>query len=403
MKILYHHRVGSKDGQAVHIDEIVAALREGGHDVCVVGPASTQKAEFGSDAAGAISTMKRLLPASLYELLELGYGGLAFLRLWRAYRRERPDALYERYNLYLLAGVWLKRLTGLPMLLEVNAPLVHERSRFAGLANRRLAGWVERTTWRAADMVLPVTNVLAQFVREAGVPAERITVIQNGVGKDFLAESDGGARIRQRYELQGALVLGFTGFVREWHGLERVIDLIAASDPALNLHFLIVGDGPAIPELRRVASAHGLDRRIIFAGLVPREEIVDYVAAFDVALQPQVVAYASPLKLFEYMALGRAIVAPATANIREVLDEREALLFDPEDSAAFRRAIETVCADPALRDRLGKAARAALERQGLTWANNARRIVSLFDRFLTERGPARRKVKQHPVVQRSEP
>src|SRR5258708_31793052 len=123
MKILYHHRVGSRDGQAVHIEEIVTALRDLGHEVLVVGPGMTERAEFGSDS-GAIATLKRLLPRSLYELLELAYGGIAFLRLWRVYRHHRPDVLYERYNLYLLAGVWLKRLTGMPMLLEVNSPLV---------------------------------------------------------------------------------------------------------------------------------------------------------------------------------------------------------------------------------------------------------------------------------------
>jgi glycosyltransferase involved in cell wall biosynthesis len=403
MKILYHHRVGSKDGQAVHIEEIVTALRNAGHEVFVVGPASTEKAEFGADS-GMIATLKKRLPASFYELLELGYSVLAFLRLWQVYRRERPDVLYERYNLYLLAGVWLKRLTGMPMLLEVNAPLVHERSKFGGLANRRLAAWVEGVTWRSADIVLPVTNVLAGFVRAAGVPAERMTVIQNGVGKEFLSGHAESAKIRQRYGLEEGIVLGFTGFVREWHGLERVIELIAASDPQLKLQFLIVGDGPAVPELRRLAASLGLDRRVIFTGLVRRHEIVGLIEAFDVALQPQVVAYASPLKLFEYMALGRAIVAPSTPNIREVLGEGEAILFDPADPTGFRRAIELLCHDPVLRDRLGKAAREAVNRQGLTWANNARRIVSLFEGLLQKRGSVgRTDLNRDAPLHRSEP
>src|SRR6185437_8801597 len=155
MKILYHHRVGSKDGQAVHIEEIVAALEHLGHRVVVVGPRSTERASFGADA-GLAAWLKKTLPASLYEMLEFAYGVIAFFRLWRVYRRERPDVLYERYSLYLLAGIWLKRLTGIPMLLEINAPLVHERSRFSNLSNRRLAAWIEGITWRAADYALPV-------------------------------------------------------------------------------------------------------------------------------------------------------------------------------------------------------------------------------------------------------
>ena len=403
MKILYHHRVGSKDGQAVHIDEIVGALRALGHQVFVVGPSGTQHAEFGSDA-GVIALLKQRLPASLYELLELAYSCLAFWRLWLVYRRERPEVLYERYNLYMLAGVWLKRLTGMPMLLEVNAPLVHERSRFAGLANRRLAAWVEGITWRSADRVLPVTKVLANFVREAGVPPERITVIQNGVGQEFLSASGDGTAIRQRYGLQDSVVLGFTGFVREWHELERVIEFMADSDPSRKFHFLIVGDGPALPGLRRLAVERDLDQRVIFAGLVPRHNISSYIAAFDVALQPQVVAYASPLKLFEYMAAGRAIVAPATPNILEVLTDQEAKLFDPADPGAFCRAVGELCANEELRIRLGKAARNAIDRQGLTWANNAHRIVTLFESLRREKGQAAFvEVDHNKAAHRSEP
>ena len=164
-----------------------------------------------------------------------------------------------------------------------------------------------------------------------------------------------------------------------------MIQLIAESDHALNLYFLIVGDGPAIDELRRLTAQLGLERRVIFAGLVPRNKIVEYVAAFDIALQPMVVPYASPLKLFEYMALGRAIVAPATPNILEVLTDRDAVLFDPADPLAFRRAVEQLCGNADLRSLLGKAARDAVDRHGLTWASNARRIITLFEGLMQRR------------------
>lgn len=363
----------------VHVEEIVRALTDLGHQVVVAGPPATERAKFG-EGVGFIATLKKVVPARLYEWLELAYGFVAFWRLWGLYRREQPDVLYERYNLFLLAGVWLRRLTGVPMLLEVNGPLAYERSRFGGLVNKRLANWIEGVTWRSADYVLPVTDVLAGFVSRAGVDPKRIVVIQNGVGHEFLAGAIDKSVIRRRFGIEDRLVLGFTGFMRDWHGLDSVIDLVAESDPQRNLHLLLVGDGPALLELQRRAAGRNINDRVTFAGLVARGEIADYVAAFDIAMQPQVVAYASPLKLFEYMALGRAIVAPATANICEVLtDGEDALLFDPADTSAFRAAVERLCADAALRERLGRAARVAVERQGLTWANNARRIVALFE------------------------
>lgn len=390
MKILYHHRTGSKDGQSVHIEAIVGALESLGHRVIVIGPSVLDNADLGAESS-LIVALKQRLPRRLYEWIELSYSIREFIRLWRIYRRERPDALYERYNLFLLAGVLLKRLTGVPMLLEVNAPLADERHRFGGLANRRLAAWVERITWQAADHVLPVTEVLASHVRARGVDTRRIAVIPNGVGPEFLAGTADGACVRQRYGLEDKTVLGFTGFVREWHSLERVIDFIAASDPERRLHLLIVGDGPARSFLEERAKERHVADCVTIAGVVPRDEIPDYVAAFDIALQPHVVPYASPLKLFEYMALSRAIVAPATANIREVLvSEQSALLFDPGDQRAFAAAIERLCSDGGLRTRLGHAARATIDRMNLTWSANAERIVGIFEELIeSQRPPAR--------------
>ena len=112
--------------------------------------------------------------------------------------------------------------------------------------------------------------------------------------------------------------------------------------------------------------------------MVEREAVARYVALFDVALQPDVVAYASPLKLFEYMGLRRPIVAPDTDNVREVLThERDALLFDRARDGAFVDAVETLVNDETLRERLGREAGETLRRGNYTWENNARRVAEL--------------------------
>src|SRR5437773_10148598 len=145
MRILYHHRIRSKDGQAVHLEEMVEALRKAGHIVQLVGPAAFTNAEFGHEP-GILAKAKALAPAGLYEVAELCYNIVAFVRLYVAFLRFRPDFVYERYNLYLLAGVWLKEITAAPLVLEVNAPLASERSRYGGLAFRRLARAIESWT-----------------------------------------------------------------------------------------------------------------------------------------------------------------------------------------------------------------------------------------------------------------
>jgi glycosyltransferase involved in cell wall biosynthesis len=114
-------------------------------------------------------------------------------------------------------------------------------------------------------------------------------------------------------------------------------------------------------------------------GVIEPADIPAHVAAFDIALIPGVTSYASPLKLFEYMALARPTVAPDTPNIREILaDGEDALLFDPRDEHAFAAAILRLAQDEDLRATLGAAARASLSARGLTWANNAGRVAALI-------------------------
>ncbi len=378
MKILYHHRTQAADGQYVHISELTHALESLGHEIVMVGPGGNEKRKMDAGTDSGPSLRDRL-PAWLYELLEFGYSGLAFLKLWKAYRAHKPDVLYERYNIFCLSGVWLKRLTGLRMALEVNAPLFEERSTHGNLSLKGLARWTEATAWRAADVCLPVTDVLADYVRAVGVPENRISVIPNGAGEPFLDGSADGDSVRARHGLDGRLVLGFTGFVRAWHGIDKVIDLLAGDRLPPEAHLLMVGDGPARADLEAQARRLGVSERVTFTGVVQRDAVPHYVAAFDIALQPHVVAYASPLKLIEYLALGRAIVGPATPNIQEILTDGETgLLFEPGNTDAFAEAIVHLANDPALRKRLGDAALALLQSRDLTWRHNAETVVRLF-------------------------
>ena len=145
-----------------------------------------------------------------------------------------------------------------------------------------------------------------------------------------------------------------------------------------NVKLLVVGDGPGRPGLEELAGSLGLADRVRFTGLVGRDEVAANVACFDIALQPSVTPYASPLKIFEYMAMGRAIVAPRTPNIEEVLvDGESARLFDVDVAGAQRDAIRELCVDDALRQRVAHGALAEIDRQQLTWDDNARRIEAL--------------------------
>lgn len=364
MRILYSHRIQSRDGMSVHVEELISALRVD-NEVKVVGPSTYAATEFGGESQ-MVAKLRKFLPGFVQELAELAYNIPATIRLLRSARAFQPDFIYERYNLYFLAGSLLARWYKIPLFLEVNSPLAHERAAYSGLQLKRLATMIERFTWRSANGVFPVTHVLGDIMRSSGVKKERITVIPNGIVLD---------RFPQREPNPGQNVtLGFVGFVRDWHGLDFVID--AMSQVTSNVSLVIVGDGPACAGLKQRAARRGLRERVHFTGLVPHEEIAKHVMQFDIALQPAVTPYASPLKIFDYMAAGCAIVAPDQPNIREILThERTALLFNPDFPTQQWDAISTLIEDAMLRQTLGANARAELEAKNYTWSGNAARIV----------------------------
>jgi glycosyltransferase involved in cell wall biosynthesis len=387
MKILYHHRVASKDGQYVHIEEIVTALRELGHEVIMAEPASINNKDFGK-SSGLVKNIRTLLPGFVHELMEFAYSFFDYFKLVRLIRAHQPDCIYERYNLFFPSGIWAKKRYKLPLLLEVNAPLYAERSQHDSIQLNKLAAWSERYVWNNAEYVLPVTGVLAKKVIEKGVPEERIVVIPNGINFDkFVADADSLSDLaknhRKEYQLEDKLVLGFTGFVREWHRLDRVLEVIAANQEQ-NWHLFLVGDGPAREDLEKTAKTLGIESRMTITGIVGRDQMPGLVATFDIALQPDVVEYASPLKLFEYLALAKAILAPNSENIREILmDGKNALMFDAQQPSHFSDQLYRLCSSEELRHQLGEAAFATIENQKLYWSHNAEKIVQLFDQQLT--------------------
>ncbi len=382
MRILYHHRVASRDGQYVHIVRLVAALRAAGAEVEVVGP-PVERAPVG-EAPPLFARARRWLPRPLFELGELAWGVGAALRLVRAARARPPDVIYERYGLHGIGGRLAARLLGVPLVLEVNSPLARERARFGGLALPRLARLSERWIWRGADRLVVVSRVLARMVAASGIPTSRIVVMPNGVDLERFVHLPPLEEAKRRIGLAGCTVLGFAGFVRPWHGLERVVELLARELPP-EVVLLVVGDGPARAGLEAAAERLGVAARVRFAGTVAHEALPAWLAAFDVALQPAAVPWASPLKLVEYMAAGRCILAVDRPNIRELLRHGESGWLAPPDG--FGPALRILLADPALRRRLGDGARAEVERRGLTWAANARRVLALVEELRARRAP----------------
>jgi glycosyltransferase involved in cell wall biosynthesis len=376
MRILYHHRIASKDGQITHIEEMVSALTGLGHTVQMVGP-DMHTADSGKGGSpGWVGKLKTVLPAALYELAEVAYSLVAYRRLMKAINIFKPDVIYERYAVFQPAGVWASKRTGIPLLLEVNAPYAIARRKYGGMALGQLADYFEHYTFRGATKVFPVTQVLAEMMVAMGVKRDRTYVIPNGINPKDFASVPTTAQAQSGFGLQGRMVIGFIGFVREWDRLDRIVTWLSkrpANDAAM---LLIVGDGPVRNELEAQAQRLGISHKLKFTGVVPRSQVPAAAAAFDIALQTALVPYASPLCLFEYMALGKAILAPDQPNHHEVLvGGVDADLYNPDDPAGIEKRLDILASDAALRERLGAAAKRALLDRQYVWAGNAARVT----------------------------
>ena len=379
VKILYHHRTQAEDGQAVHIRSLIEAFQSEGHEVREVALVERSNEAAASPQPETTKAARRwspwalfgLLPGFVKELAEYGYSLHASRRLRRAAREFRPDFIYERYAFGNTAGVATSEALEIPLVLEVNSPLVLELSRTRGLAFPGLARRIENRIFQRATRVCVVTEVLKGMVAELGVDPDRIFVTPNGVHPELYADLDRDAARRDLgIEDTRGPVLGFVGYYRDWHRLDLVLDGMA-TEALSTAHLVLVGKGPAEEALRARARQLGVEDRLHFAGTRPHGAIPGILPAFDVGLVPAINPYASPLKLHEYMAAGLPTVAPDQPNLREVLEDgRDALLVPPGDGPALIAALSRLAEDEELRARDGerreahhRGARADLERQ----------------------------------------
>jgi glycosyltransferase involved in cell wall biosynthesis len=320
------------------------------------------------------------VPAHLFqEVRRLLYSEQLRHKLGTSLAAYGPDAIYERYTLFGYAGVEIARELGVPLLLEVNAPLAAEGARRRGWVLHRSAAAMEAEILRRADAVLAVSEAVGEHARSLGVEPERIELLPNGVDPARFDASISGEAARREHGLEEKIVIGYVGSLRAWHDLDTLLEalrhLVQSGVPA---HLLAVGGGPRAEELERRGAGHAT-----FPGAVEHERVPELIAAMDVAVVPfgGDERYFSPLKLFEYMAMGKPIVGARMGQVTELLVPGETgLVYEPGDAADLARRIREILDRPDRGAALGAAARRRVLAEH-TWEARAGRIVELCDSF----------------------
>lgn len=381
MTILYHHRTRATDAQRVHIREIIQAFRKLGHQVEVAALVDAEKEQQDAAREAEEAGWKKLIlriPLA-YELVQLAYNFFAVPWLVWKILRTGTGLVYERYSLFNFAGVLAARIARRPVVLEVNSPFALEQHQLKEIRAAAFAGWMERVICNAATKVIVVSGPLRRILLAGGVRDSKLVLMHNGVNLDHFRTAEDSQALRNSLQLEGKVVIGFAGWFRPWHGLEFLLESFHNAGLAKRgAALLLIGDGPATAGLKQYAAEHGLGDCVVFTGPVPHERIQPFLNIVDIAVQPAANEYCCPMKILEYMGLGKAIAAPRQENIEElVADGREALLFSPGNAAGFAAVLSRLVEDAELRRRLGKGALDAIHRRELLWTRNAGRVIEM--------------------------
>jgi glycosyltransferase involved in cell wall biosynthesis len=221
-----------------------------------------------------------------------------------------------------------------------------------------------------ADRVITITGALRDELVRRGVPADRITVVPNGVDTARFTPLPRDEALAAELGMTGKTVLGYVGSVLDYEGLELLLEAAATLRVERDdFAVLIVGDGAEYEAMIARSQGLGLDGVVTFTGRVPHADVERYFSVIDVAPFPRwplpVCEMVSPLKPFEAMAMAKTVVVSDVAALAEIVtDGQTGLVHTKGDAGSLTAALRRLLDDPDLRRRLGTA--------GLAWVRGER-------------------------------
>jgi glycosyltransferase involved in cell wall biosynthesis len=308
----------------------------------------------------------------------------------RTVREERIQIIQERHEMRLDMSPLSTRLLGIPSVLEVNSPFIEEAFP-EGSFSFRSRNFFRRLGFDSATAIVVQTALLKKII--SNVTDTPIHVIPNGADPELFHPGAGSGGLAGKLGL-GQKVVGFAGAFHPWHGALDLVEAFALMKRPGTQLLMIGGGGDDLERCRALARKNGIDSSVIFTGKVPYAALPEYLDACDVLVAPfspgrdrlraaifeRYGLWWCPLKLFEYMAMGKPVVASEVGVIPEYLDGA-GLLYPEGDTTALAQRILDLLADGSLARKLGSEGRRRVE-QKYNWTEVARRTVGLYEEIL---------------------
>jgi len=369
-------------GAASHIKGVVEALEALGVEVEVISNDTIAGLDHAKDRFTVIPPEPGGGSRALFDI----HNNLVFTRgAVPLVERAQPDFIYQRYARFSWAGVVAALRTKRPLFLEYNGSEVWVGRHWDRVGSLDLLERYERLNLDAAARIFVVSEVERRNLEARGVAHNKIIVNPNGVDVERFRPGAGGFEARRDLGIKGdEVVAGFVGTFGPWHGVEKLAASIKAIPSNLAVRFLLVGSGSLHTEVEKQLETETREQRVIFTGAVAHDRVPALLDACDILIAPHVPLvdgsefFGSPTKVFEYMAMGKAIVASRLGQIGEVLaDQETALLVEPGNVAELTAAIIRLVESDPLRASLGAKAREVAEREH-TWKQNAQRVLDAY-------------------------
>jgi glycosyltransferase involved in cell wall biosynthesis len=390
------------DGAYILQADIAASLRTRGHAVTFIARRDLADVEWTRDLQALTRAPRSWTESHWFELASrTAWRAQQWLRLpylnvfsnWRLFDAcvgllPGHDLVYERNSLYSAGVAKACRHLALPYVVFFDADQILEQD-FIGQPITGLLRWratrLLRFNLSTADAVICVSQASRDHLVGAwGVHADRVVVFSNGVDIErFRPDPVARAAVRASLDLSGNPVVGFVGSFFDWHDLGTLLDAFARVLTRLpDARLVLVGDGRNRGPLAERAASLGIEHAVWFTGAVPHADVNRLLSGFDVAVAPYPVTtrplWFSPMKVFEYMAAGKAIVASEAGQLAEVIEDgRNGLLVETANVDALATALHRLILDAGLRDRLGREARRDAEIRH-SWEQYGLRLERLF-------------------------